>query len=180
MSTTATLDLREFEIRLAVLKRPQAPLVRALNRSIGSGQTLAVRSVSGEMGLKAATVRNYIKTTPATPSRLEATIYASARRVPLVAFNARGPEPSRGKGGGVRAKLAGGAGSYPHAFLATMRSGHRGVFQRRAGSGRQPIAELHGPSTWQAYQKVEPAVRARTAEQLAKNVEHEISFALSR
>ncbi|QKV20254.1 hypothetical protein [Oricola thermophila] len=36
-------------------------------------------------------------------------------------------------------------GSYRHAFLATMASGHRGVFMRK-GAARLPIRELFGPN----------------------------------
>lgn len=43
---------------------------------------------------------------------------------------------------GVRVKLR---GSYKHAFLATMNSGHRGVMMR-TGAGRFPIRELFGPN----------------------------------
>ncbi len=180
MSITARLDLAEFETRLAVLKRPQAPIVRALNRSIGSGKTFAVRAVSGDMGLPATVVREYVQTTPATPDRLEARLYASATRVPLVKFKARGPEPSRGRPGGVRAALKGGAGHYPRAFIARLRNGYRGVFTRQPGVDRLPIVQLHGPSIAQSYGKVEAPVRARVFEQLGKNLTHEIEFALSR
>lgn len=43
---------------------------------------------------------------------------------------------------GVSVKLR---GSYRHAFIATMASGHTGVF-RRDGSARIPISELFGPN----------------------------------
>jgi hypothetical protein len=44
---------------------------------------------------------------------------------------------------GVTVKLR---GSYRHAFLATMKSGHRGVFLRRDADKRLPIRELFGPN----------------------------------
>jgi hypothetical protein len=43
---------------------------------------------------------------------------------------------------GVNVRLR---GSYRHAFLATMSSGHRGVFLRQ-GMARTPIRELFGPN----------------------------------
>lgn len=179
MAAIVTLDLREFETRLKVLKRPQAPVVRALNRSINSAKTTVVRLVSADLGLKVSAVRDFIEVREATETTLEATIVASARRIPLITFGAKGPVPSYGRGGGVTARLKSGAGRYPHAFIATMRSGHRGVFQRRA-KARLPVDQLHGPSVWQAFHKHEAEGLARAQEQLAKNLPHEIQFAMSR
>lgn len=190
MAGTMRLDVREFESQLAKLRRPGAPVARALNRSITSGRALAARLISREMGLKVSTVKAALRTTSANQNHLTATLTASTKRIPLIQFNARGPEPSRGKPGGVTAKLKGGPGRYPHAFIATMPTGHRGVFTRPDGVRRRrgaapnrsqlPIVELKGPSIWRAFEQVEPEVRARTGEQLVKNLASEIAFALSR
>lgn len=189
MSARIRLDVREFETQLAKLRRPAAPIARALNRSLTSGRALGARLVAAEMGLKVSVVKALIRTSSATQSNLTATIYASAKRIPLIDFGARGPEPSRGRRGGVTAKLRGGPGRYPHAFIATMPSGHRGVFMRRQGASRRgapphraqlPIVELKGPSIWQSFQRVAPEVTARTTEQLGKNIASEIAYALSR
>lgn len=180
MTFTVTLDLKEFEAKIAALQRPQQPLVRALNRSIASGKTLAVRLVSQDMGLKVGTVRDLVTVREASAGSLSASLFASAKRIPLIAFGATGPEPSRGRGRGIASKLKGGAGRYPRAFFATMSTGHRGIFQRKAGAQRLPIQELRGPSIWQAFQKYTPEAVARTQEQLVKNVAHEIEFALSK
>lgn len=179
---TARLDLREFETRIAILKRPQAPIVRALNRSMASAKTAAVRLISQDMGLKASDVRDLVRVEEATPTRLTARLFASAKRIPLIRLGAKGREPSRGRPPGVRVRMKGGAGIYPQAFIATMPSGHRGVFQRkvRLKGPRLPIHELRGPSIWQAFQKHQAAAAARAQEQLGKNLEHEVTFALSR
>lgn len=180
MSFTLRLDIKEFETKIARLKRPGAPIVRALNRTINSARTAVVRAVSQDTGLKVSDVRKYITVSPATYSTPQATIRASAKRLPLILFGAKGREPSRGKPPGVRAKLAGGRGTYPHAFITTVGQGrHRGVFVRR-GAKRLPIVELRGPSIWQAYQKHAEVGVARAHEQLTKNLAHEIEFELSR
>jgi hypothetical protein len=44
---------------------------------------------------------------------------------------------------GVSVKLR---GSYRHAFIASMSSGHSGVMRRVKGAGRLPIRELFGPN----------------------------------
>ena len=187
---TITLDLKEFEAKIAALQRPRQPIVRALNRSIASGQILAVRLIAQDMGLKVAMVRRFVMTHEASTGSLSATLFASAKRIPLIAFGASGPEPSRGRGRGIKSKLKGGAGRYPHAFFATVGIGrHRGIFERvgtdlrksvGAWSQNLPIRELRGPSIWQAFQKYIPEAIARTKEQLVKNIAHEIEFALSK
>src|SRR6185295_6722251 len=108
--------------------------VRALNRGIASARTLMVREIARDTGLKSADVRNALPMREATANNLTATLAASLKRIPLIKFNARGPEPSRGKGRGVTYRLTGSRGRHPNAFIATMGSGHRGVFARIAGA----------------------------------------------
>lgn len=186
---TVKFDLAPFQAKLDVLRRPQAPIMRALNKSIASGNTLAARLISQDTGLKVGTVKKALSIRKATASNLSATLSAGAKRIPLIEFGARGPEPSRGRPGGVRANLKGGAGIYPHAFIVTMKNGHRGVFERVKGGNRRgpkpnrsqlPIYELPGPSIWQVFQKVRADVQARVEEQFAKNAQSEIAYALSQ
>lgn len=184
----AKLDMSEFETRLRILKNPRPPLVRAINRSINSGNALVTRAIAGDTGLKLSFVKRYVSVAEASSSRLEASIKVSAARVPLMAFNAKGRRPSRGIPGGVRVKLPGGRESHPQAFITTVRGplqngaisgGHLGVFKRE-GKNRLPIRQLYGPSLWQAFKKHQAAAQARVNDTLVKNVEHEITYALSR
>lgn len=178
VATRVLLDTTEFDRQVSRIRRPQAALARALNRSLDSSVTLAARLVSGDMRLKVSTVKEHLKKRRATETQLTASLYASAKRVPLIDFNARGPEPSRGAGGGVRARTA--VGRYPNAFIATVGIGrHRGVFERK-GRRRLPIRELHGPSVWQSFQKFHQPIQDRAREQLGKNIAREIAYALSR
>jgi hypothetical protein len=182
--------MTERAIRKLAGKAPAA-IARALNRSIASGKTVAVRIVAKDMGLKQAVVRDRFAITPAVPGvRAVAILKASNKRLPLMAFGARGPVPSRGRGRGVTARIPGGAGRYPHAFIATVGIGrHTGVFQRVDGARRRgrpphrsqlPIRELYGPSIAHVAQKTIEPVKARAMEQLTKNVQHELRFALQR
>jgi hypothetical protein len=154
-----------------------AAFVRALNRSIVSAQVEMARATADDLGLKVGDVRDQLRIINATPDKLTATITATTQRLPLIAFNARGPEPSRGKGQGVRVRLPGGAGQYPHAFIATMGSGHRGVFQRK-GKGRLPVRELRGPSIQHVAVKHTAEALARGQDQLIKNLQSELRFAI--
>ncbi len=175
-----SLALRTEGVERAIkqLKTRALPAIaRALNRSIASGKTEMVRAIADDMRLKQSDLRDKLLITPATPQRLVATLAASKKRIPLMLFGARGPVPSRGKGRGVTARTA--TGRYPTAFIATMPTGHVGVFQRK-NKGRLPIKELFGASIGHVFEKYRPQGLARAEEQLVKNISHELRFALSQ
>jgi len=83
--------------------------------------------------------------------------------------------PSRGKGRGVTARLGGRTKRYSNAFLATMASGHQGVFQRKT-TARLPIKELFGPSIGHVFLKLIDIGKARAIEQFGKNLVAELRF----
>jgi hypothetical protein len=171
--------------------RKKAPVaqVRALNRAIASANTAMLRVISSDMGVKIGDLRDKIRVEQATPDRLRARLYASAKRIPLIDFGAKGPEPSRGRGTGVTVKLGRGRTRIPNAFIARMGSGHRGVYRRvDGGTGRRgplpnrsqlPIRELFGPSIWKVFTKNQQVGIDRGREQLIKNLQSEFRFALA-
>lgn len=176
---TVQLNMKDLVGRIdrLVANAPYA-IARALNRSIASAKTVMVREIASDMDLAAGDVRDRIGVVEASaPDRLRATLTAIPTRIPLIAFHARGPEPSRGRGRGVTARLPGGAGTYAHAFIASMASGHRGVFQR-VGTRRLPIRELQGPSVLHVFVKHVAVGLARGEEQLVKNLQSELRFAI--
>lgn len=75
--------------------------------------------------------------------------------------------------------VKGQGGTIAHAFLARMKSGHVGVFQR-AGHGASnaslPISKLYGPSTPQMLgsPSVTEFIAKKMLERMDKNLEHEI------
>lgn len=75
--------------------------------------------------------------------------------------------------------VKGQGGTIAHAFLARMKSGHVGVFQR-AGHGASnaslPISKLAGPSTPQMLSSpsVTEFIAKKMLERMDKNLEHEI------
>jgi hypothetical protein len=123
-------------------------MLRAVKRATDHAATTAVRVVSSDTGLGASKVRARIaKVNPTGSNNVQGQVRGELKRVPLIEFGARGPEPSRGKGRGVSYRLPGGGrGRHPNAFITTVGTGrHRGVFVRR-NSPRLPIQELKGPS----------------------------------
>ena len=81
---------------------------------------------------------------------------------------------------GVRVRLR---GSYRHAFIAGMKSGHKGVM-RRSGAARLPIRELFGPNPAHDITNNDQVYLAFVAEVveevLAPRVLHEIGRILPR
>jgi hypothetical protein len=171
--------------------REKAPIaqMRALNRSIASANVAMVRVIAADLGVKQGAVKDRIRVQEAKPDRLVARLYANAKRIPLIEFGAKGPEPSRGRGAGVSAKLGGARGRIPDAFIATMKSGHRGVFKRVSDKGGRrgprpnhsqlPIRELFGPSIWKVFVANQQVGIDRGREQLIKNLQSEFRFVLA-
>lgn len=173
------LDLGGLKKELEALGR-EAPAImsRSLNRASTAAQTATVKAVARDTGLQQKYVKRELKIERANRSRPVAAVEIAGRRLPLIAFSARGPEPSRGKGRGVSYRLPTGRGRVSDAFITTVGS-HRGVFKRR-GKRRLPIVELRGPSIPHVFEKYLPTFRSVAEESLLKNLRHEIDFANRR
>lgn len=169
-----TLKTADFDLAVKRLKaRAPKAIARALNRAAVSTRTIMVRRVSQDIGLKVGDVKRVFTEQQARPDHLVARVIARSTRIPLMAWHAR--QTRRG----VTARLPGGAGRYPQAFLSTMPgTGHRGVFQRKRSS-RLPIRELRGPSITHVFHKQREAGLAAGEASLLKNLSHELRFALT-
>jgi hypothetical protein len=185
MAAIARFDTRDVERTIRQLKaRYPRAIKRALNRAATSARAGLASDVAKDMKLKVADVKKAMTIGEASETRHVATLYASAKRVPLEKFGATGPLPSRGQGVGVRVK----GKTYAGAFRARMRSGHIGVFQRAGASARKspgawsknlPIVELRGASIWQSAMKHLPAALARGEAALTKNLASELRYVAS-
>lgn len=159
-------------------------MIRAMNRGIASGRTVVVKGIADDTGLKQKDVRDAVSLQQASLDRPVARIAASLKRIPLIKFNARGPEPSKGKGRGVTYQLKGGGGRISNAFIITLRSGHRGVFARApkstsksrgAWSKNLPLlAEKRGPSLGHVFVKFKQAAIDRSMEIFDTTFSHEL------
>ena len=154
-------------------KRVQRATMRALNRALTSGHTELARLISKDMGLKVSDVKAALKSTPATASRLEVKLAASAKRMSLMKFGARqtrrGVSYNLGAGGGGRKTLA-------HGFIATMGTGHTGVFTRKTKK-RLPIDQKYGPSIGGVLAKYRQQGIAKMRETFEARLAHELKFA---
>jgi len=128
--------------------------VRALNKMIDEVKVQAARAVrDAGYNVKIAEIKRGIRVRYAAPGRLRAEAVASGRPIPLINYGAR--ETSKG----VSVNVKSGRKLIPGAFIATMPSGHKGVFVREADAKHRkmvnarkpgwhalPIRELFGPS----------------------------------
>jgi|SRR5581483_9990065 len=169
--------VQQFRDRLAALGA-NAPLAvsRALNRTMVSIRRKVIRALAQEVSIRQADVAPATTLLRSTARGMTAVIRVSGRRIPLVAFGARQTAA------GVTYRLsAGGRGLVPGSFLATMASGHRGVF-RRKGRTRLPILELFGPSLPYVTirRRLFQAQQAAGVALLERNLQHEIDFLLQQ
>ena len=121
-------------------------LVDAANRAAKGGVfTEGKKALKEQYGVKQADVKEAFSLSPASRNQDEPTAMGIFRgsRLPVFSF---APKPFSVMGGktegGVSAMLEGQHRQFPHAFIAKMKSGHTGVFQREKGAGRLPIREL--------------------------------------
>lgn len=157
---------------------------RGLAKVAKQGATVAKTNIAKEYNVKAGAVADRLSV-KSSSNGLTATISAKPKRVgssgksriPLIEFGATGSKKS-----GVKFKIlrGGGATRMRHAFIATMPSGHRGVYQRVPGSRK--IVEVMGidvPVMF-AGKRVKPLVLKRINEVSAKVVSHELQYELRR
>lgn len=185
------LDTREWNQAINRLgpKEILKASIRAVTRTGKNSKTAWVREIAKNMGLKQSVVRDriFVSTAKTKEGGASATLSADSRKIPLIDFGARGRFPSRGKGSGVRAKLAPpGAGTYPSAFIAQMPSTHKGVYQRSTTKfmrkqkpnqkPRQAIYELMGPSIAHVAQNTGQVARDRANEMLSTNFQAELNY----
>lgn len=179
-SITITYPQADIDRAFAQIgERAPHALSRAMNRAVVTARTVMAREIAEDTKLGVRAVTKELKVTKARPDALQARLSVTGSKIPLIEWK---PTVSRRRG--VRAKLPPpGKGVYPHAFIATMKSGHRGVFQRKTlgkGSKRLPIHELRGPALPSVFAKLSPKAVAAGQESLMKNFEHELEFELSK
>jgi len=169
--------LKQLERTLSGIPRALPRVMsRGLNRTATSARTQVARQLSQLTGLGVSAVRKRIKMSKASYSNWRSTIPISSKRMPLIEFKAKQTRK------GVTYKREGSRILIRHAFLATMPSGHRGVFKRKT-SARLPIAELRGPSLGQVFSDAQDEanrIYRESLERLEKNIMDQVNLILQR
>lgn len=196
--STFKLDV-QFDVKRAMralsdLQKKQVPraAARALNRTGEEVRTQVVRDLSKEMGketgLSVSGFRKSIAQKKATQQRLVTELVASGRPLPLMRFGAKQRliEVKHTKRSlvpvyEVSAKAWGKRKTYKGAFIATLRSGRKGVFIRTSKK-RLPIKELYGPSIPQTFidEKIIKGMERHAGRVWPKNFQRELNYYLSK
>lgn len=183
LAIKVTVDERSFKEASYILRAvPRAvPRVfrRAINRTVDMAATDLKRRVGAQITAKKGEIAKGISKKKATYANLTGSIGAKPFRPGLLAFP--GTKQTRH---GVRYRLSRTAGrkTIEHGFIATMPSGHRGVFAR-GGPSRLPIKEAHGPSIWKIITDTAGLLKACTdaaGDRLGKLINDQIGVEFKR
>ena len=177
------IDTRGLDDLLLLRSRDAKRVIaKALTATAKTGKTKAARQIGRSYGLRSTAVREHLIAFRARREDLRANIVAFGGPLKL-AKAAKGVRQTKR---GVRANAWGERELYKGTFIATMASGHRGVFKRatRGGLrvGRLPVRELFGPGVSDAL--ADPEIHTPLREELtadaAKKVGREIDRELRR
>ena len=161
-------------------------IVRSLNKTAAKAKTEASKEIRKVVTLKAKTVKDAIKITKPNFKNLSAKLTISGRPLPLINYGLAKNIFVKGGGLGARAGIKvkvrknRGIEKHPNAFFAQMKSGHKGIYERK-GKKRLPIEEKAGPSIPAVFQfNGESKVSLNAANNLQTNLDREIAFLLSK
>jgi hypothetical protein len=126
---------------LGQIAKPKLDSIVALALSdVAKGARVkAAAVIARRTGLKSATVKAKIFYDRVNPGDYEVAIKSSKKALPLIEF------PVTQVAAGVRTRAWGKVQVIRHAFIATVKSGHRGVYRRKTAN-RLPLEQLWGPT----------------------------------
>lgn len=161
-------------------------IARAINKAAEKARTEGIKAICGEYAIKPSDVRKTIHIVRARPGNLSAQIISTGGPIPLIKFHVT-PRKPPAKGTKVKDREVviagvkfGNAVSMPHSFIATMESGHTGVFSRK-GTGRNSIEERYSPAVPQMLgnKAVLEIIEEQALKRLDKELRHQISYLFS-
>lgn len=186
VNVTSNANQVIMEMKAMATEMREKATVRALNRTIEQVRTQASREVrAAGYNLKAAVVRATMKMHRASAGRLWARVVASGRPIPLVQYSARQTRK------GVTVNVMNGRKLVPGAFIAKMRNGKIGVFEREMPQRKRtkankyaalPVRHLHGPSIPAALAnaKVQQALQRLIEQKFPEILAREARFIIDR
>jgi hypothetical protein len=166
-----TVNASAYVNSLGAIAKPKLDKIVALALvdTTRSAKAKAASLIAKRTGLRVATVKQRLFTNHVAVGDYEATVKSSRRPIPLIEF------PVSQTANGVSTHAWGKVQIIQHAFIATMKSGHRGVY-RRVGKPRLPIKQLWGPTisktfaTKEVQSVVNGVMQARLQSALARRM----------
>jgi hypothetical protein len=162
---------------LEALSSPDLEQVAALaiNDTLKNAQVQAARVIAPAMGAPSKTVKASLSIERARADHLTGALVARGKPLKMIEFR---PRETRN---GVQVRIGGKVETYRRAFIATMRTGHTGVFERK-GRERLPIRELYGASVpgYMARTDVLPVIQRTLSERLVENLKRQLERRMRR
>lgn len=191
-------DLAAVETAMSGIKNGYKKiLVRSLNKTITGVRTDAVSEIRKEITPKAKIIRDTFKLQKANYVKLSASVKSTGWPIPLIDYKAR---PVK-RGVTFQVRQSASRSLLPGAFIATMNSGHKGVFWREYRDShhagvikkkvrygalpvryRLPIRQRYGPAVPSVMEsdKVMKPILEKAGNRLSKEIDHQLEFEMSK
>jgi len=190
-------DLKNVEKMLGNVQGAVPRVIsRAINDTLAGVKTDASAEIRQVITLKKAAVDKTFRTVKANVTTLSGLFESKGSPVPLIDYGAR----QTTKGVSVQVKRGNPRSLIEGAFIATMKSGHKGVFWRQWHTAarkpvnrnvpygklpkryRLPIAQRFGPRVPDILenQPVMTAVLTKAGDRMHKNIDRELNYELSK
>lgn len=170
-------QLRHLERTLAGIPNAMPRVVsRAINRTATQARSRAVKAIASAGKLKQKDVRQKVRLVRASWKKWRARIFFDSRLTPVVRLDPRNTST------GITYRSFDGPKEINHAFLATMPSGHRGVWSR-ASASRLPIYEEYGDESVAAFTErsgVLATIKGFSATAVEKELDTQMRVLLSK
>lgn len=182
-------------------KGSEAAIQRSLSKTIDHAQSRVVKRVYEEVNLLQKEIRPYTRKVKPNYSSLSGRVIISRHAIPLVDFPYKTTNRISGIFVSVRRNRP--EELFLHRFVATMKSGHVGIFERglpgdeRAGVRRKavprreernnlwgstvlPVDEAYGPSPGRVFYENGNQDMEEIADFFARTLDHEVEYILSQ
>jgi hypothetical protein len=128
-------------------KKANRVLCRTVNATLMNCRTQTTKKIGAHINLKARVIKEHFWITRAKVSSLKSGIEISGKRIPLHRSTGANYGAKVAAEGGVsfQVRYDKGRETFKHGFIATMKSGHVGVFMR-VNPGMRKIRQVYGPS----------------------------------
>lgn len=172
MAKLLSLDAKQLNFAAVQLKDIPNGLVKATQGAINTSLTQARRdfyeAIKRDYALQKTASRHKeaVSMVRASPNRLAGALKYTGLSIPLINFKVTPNRPLQRRSRGVRVTTEVQRGNpkiWNHAFIARMKSGHVGVFER-VGGKRYPIRQLYStniPSMINRVEQTDPELRNR-------------------
>lgn len=178
--TSETIE-RTQTLLAGIPKGAERAFSSAINRGLSHTKTQAFKQVKKVYAVKQSALNEATttKVQKASTGNLAGYVSFSGVKIPLYKFQVTPKEPRKGQK--VRAEvMKGGGATFDSAFIAKMRSGHIGIFERIT-SRRLPIEEKMGLSAAQMVKNevIMDQLTKEAQEKVDERLKHEIDRILN-